>query len=62
MGDGDDDALVLGWLTGDKVVPIGPPVGREMALVLLFEVFTCCCFGGVVVFVATVVDSIVVVC
>jgi hypothetical protein len=33
-----------------------------MALVLLFEVFTCCCFGGVAVFVATVVDFVVVVC
>jgi hypothetical protein len=37
-------------------------VDREIALVLLFEVFTCCCFGGVAVFVATVVDFVVVVC
>jgi len=61
-GDDDDDALVVGWLTGAIVVPVGPPVGREIALVLLFEVFTCCCFGGVAVFVATVVDFVVVVC
>jgi hypothetical protein len=63
MADGDaDDALlvlvVVGWLTGAIIVP----VGRERALVLLFEVFTCCCFGEVVRFVATVVDFVVAVC
>jgi hypothetical protein len=64
MADGDDDdaLLVIGWLTGAIFVPEALPVGRKMALVLLFEVFTCCCFGEVVVFVATVVDFVVVVC
>ena len=54
--------MLLALLTGAIVVPVGPPLGREMTLVLLFEVFTCCCFGGVAVFVATVVDFVVVVC
>ncbi len=47
--------MLLALLTGDIVVPVGPPLGREMTLVLLFEVFTCCCFGGLAVFVTTVV-------
>jgi len=63
MADGDDDdALAVGWLTGAIVVPVRPAVGRKIALVLLFDVFTGCCFGGVAVFVAVVVDFVVVVC
>ena len=61
--DVEDNDLLLALLTGAIVVPVGPPLGREMTLILLlFEVFTCCCFGGVAVFVAAVVDFVVVVC
>jgi hypothetical protein len=34
-------------LTGAIVVSVEPTIGSEIALVLLSEVFTCCCFGGV---------------
>src|ERR687884_2282739 len=58
--DDADDALVALWLTGVIVVFIGPPVGPEIAsVVLLFEVFTCCCFGAVIF---AVVGFVLVVC
>jgi hypothetical protein len=53
--------LLIVLLTGDIVVPVEPTVCREIALVILFEVFTGCCFGGVAAFVAAV-DFVVVVC
>lgn len=57
--DEEDDALAIGWLTEAIVVPVGLPVGREIALVVLFEVFTCCCFGAVMF---AAVGFVVVVC
>jgi hypothetical protein len=54
--DEEDDALATGWLTEAIVVPV---VGREIALVVLFEVFTCCCFGTVMF---AAVGFVVVVC
>ena len=60
MDDNDDDALVTLWLTAVIVVPVGPPIGREItSVVLLFEAFTCCCFGAVIF---AAVGFVVVVC
>jgi hypothetical protein len=54
--------LLVALVTGAIVVSVEPTIGSEIALVLLFEVFTCCCFGGVALSGAAVVDFVVVVC